>query len=479
MVRHLAVSLLSACLLLGCSATQGKSDAGPQRLKSCTSNSECGALSCDLARLQCVCTQDAMCSGDTPYCNVFTGRCETALPAGSCTADSCGAGHYCDQSVRTCKATLGFCSPCSSSEQCGSNNYCVVHPDYPETAKFCAGACGTNDVCPSGQTCKQTAAGVKQCVPEGEVCGGSVRCNADSLDACGTDHSCAAAGQHCDGTLQRCVADVTGCAQDQVCDPRTLGCVQPCGVTNAATGDSECRARFGGGSDAGVTAAGDFVCINHVCRPTSQCSSDDQCALNQFCAHNPTAPAGSLGNCEPSCVADADCPLAQRCLTDPVSGRLGCSNACQSNHDCPLTAICLNGQCALHDMQGRNYCQTKQVCDFLQSCDYIQASGGSVCVTKGDQCTRANPLCPGTEKSKGIGWYACGACPLGSTQSGCSPSYPRVSGCSQNSCLCTANRCLAICQSTDDCPKGLDCTSLLGDNVCAPNQDGQLCFSPP
>lgn len=480
MVRHLAFGLLAASLVLGCAPATGKQDAGVARLKSCTATSECGGLACDLARLQCVCTQDAMCKDSgNPFCNVFTGRCEASLPSGSCTADSCGAGHYCDQAVRTCKSTLGFCAQCTNDEQCGSGNYCVVHPDYPETPKFCAAGCGASDACAAGAVCKQTANGVKQCVPDGELCGGSARCVADSLAACNGDGSCSDIGQHCDGTLMRCVANDDGCAQDQVCDPRTLRCVLPCGIANPATGNTECRTRFGTDADAGMSTMDEFVCINHVCRPSTQCTSDDQCALNQFCAHNPTDGAGALGSCEPACTEDRECPLGQRCIVDTTSGRLGCQNACSSNADCPLTSICRNGQCATKDDQGRNYCQTKQVCDFRQSCDFVQASGGSVCVTKTDQCTRATPLCPSGTKAKGIGWYACGSCPVGSSVFACDSSYPRVEGCSTNSCLCTANRCLGTCLSTDDCPKGLDCKELLGDNVCSPVQDGQLCFQPP
>lgn len=450
--------------LVACSTKPTSTDAGPRPLVACTSNAECASLGleCDLSLLKCVCTADSQCPSASPFCNVFTGRCEASLPSGACTAGSCPAGQYCDEGVRTCEAILGFCTQCSNDEECGAGNYCIVHPDYPGTPAFCASACGVEGSCPGGQVCANTSAGVQQCVPMGTVCGARPMCTPDSLAACGASGACDDPSQVCDSTLGRCVAMSSGCAQDSVCDPRTLECAEPCGEGDggAMEGDQECQTRFMDPT---------FVCLNNVCRPASQCATDAECPLNQFCAISPASPAGSLGDCELSCTMDSQCPLGQECLTDMNTGRQGCQTGCSVNSDCPLTSICANNACQNTDSMGNQHCQIKQVCQFRQQCL------NEICVTQADNCSSNANGCPSGTVNNLVAFYACSPCPNGSVGSPAGSDPPALM-CSSEELLCTMQRCLTTCGTDDDCPEGFNCEALPAGSFCAPVTDAQYCL---
>jgi hypothetical protein len=240
--------------------------------------------------------------------------------------------------------------------------------------------------------------------------------------------------------------------------------VQPCGEGSdggSESGDTECQMRFNDSS---------FVCINNVCRPASQCTSDEQCPLNAFCAMSPAS--GALGNCEPACMSNADCPIGQLCQTDPTSGRLGCQDGCQTNTDCPLTAICVAGQCATTNSMGDSFCQTKQVCNFSQQCT------NNVCTNEPLNCSSNANGCQNGTSNEVVGFYTCDSCPDGASAQ-CPPpagsSLPALT-CASNICLCYFQTCLTPCDTTDDCPKGFNCESLPDGNFCSPVTDGECCL---
>ncbi len=466
--------MLVGLLVTTCSQPKTSPDAGPQSLTPCTSDAECAAqgLTCDLARLQCVCTGDAMCPASAPYCNVFTGRCVTTVPGG-CTEGSCPAGQYCDEAVRTCKPNLGFCGECSADIPCGSGNYCVRNPLFPtDSTTYCASGCGSGGSCPSGNSCENTVtlsgATIKQCVPAERPCGSAASCVADSLAACNGVGGCSDPSQTCDMTLMRCVATHSMCNPGQACDPRTLQCVESCGLDldGSTTGDEECQTRFQDAS---------FVCINNVCRPSSQCTSDNDCPLDEFCALGPSSGSNVLGNCEPACTTNDQCPLGQLCQMNATTGRQGCQPGCVTNTDCPLTAVCQTGQCHTTDGMGHQHCQVKQVCNFRQSCL------NDICVNEPLNCSsNANGCTNGTTVESAV-FYACDSCPSGTTATCWTPGSPPRGytdppfTCGTQNCACSFYSCLTSCATTDDCPKGFDCSILIDGMRCTPT-DAQCCL---
>ena len=69
--------------------------------------------SIDLARPPAGCTSDAMCMGDTPRCDMATGKCVACLEDGHCPEGSVCRG--------------GACAPgCSAMKGCGDAGTCDV-----------------------------------------------------------------------------------------------------------------------------------------------------------------------------------------------------------------------------------------------------------------------------------------------------------------------------------------------------------------
>jgi hypothetical protein len=420
---------------------------------SCSSDAECASQNfvCDLQRRECVCTSDAMCKdATTPLCNVFTGHCVAKLPG--CTANSCAKGQFCDDATRTCRDERKYCESCGQDAECGVGNKCITHPEYPNSQPFCASACDATGACGAGQACKNTAAMVKQCVPQGSLCGGDQVCTPDAFVPCEADAQCAQyPGQRCDATLQRCVAQTNVCALGQSCDPRTQRCVAAC------DSDTACQTRYGAG----------FICLQRACRPANECMSDSQCAKNQFCQIQAGDTSG-LGKCQPSCQQDSDCPLGRHCGMDAATGRTSCSSGCSSNTDCQLDEVCsAAGVCEA------GHCQVKAVCGFAESCI------NNVCVKQPDNCASCSSACPGNGSCLPVNFnQACDntTCPNGAKKACVSdPGSP----CSGLTCFCQINRCLAVCGSDADCPHGFTCTQLPGGAFCDPVDDGQYCLTPP
>lgn len=459
-LRSAALFALTATLALaGCVQTPPPDPGGHSRgaLRTCSTDEECldpdggPAFSCDRLRRVCVCTSDEMCQGHPAgaYCNAFTGRCEADVAG--CKGDTeCAPGQFCDQALRVCRDKKSWCQPCTQDAECGGPlDRCVRHPDFLNAQPFCGTGCQTNDDCGANQHCLNTEKG-KQCLPAFGRCGQDPGCTPDTNQACTYDADCTlGSGQKCLVEEGRCVAAVDVCKGDQSCDPVTRLCVQSC------RRDDDCIARHADPS---------YTCRHATCVRAESCLSDADCSASKFCFRDPGTSDQVPGICKNACADNSECPLGQRCVTNPATGRNRCIEGCAAgNSDCPLNAICSGGLCTYSDGQGRRHCQTNDACDFGEFCQ------NSVCVRDTKHCSACSGIsCSSGSSCKSLqAFFECGpsssiVCPAGTSKS-CGNIRMGDTTCA--GCWCTFSRCIATCRSASDCPAGFDCSGGLCDPV--------------
>jgi hypothetical protein len=331
----------------------------PAQFVNCTDSSECPAGEiCDAGTCQSPCGSDSDCGTG--------GRCDAGVCAQSCVGDG-------DCTTGVCEG--GFCTPactsdgdCSSGDVCGSNGHC--NPPCAGDADcgsngHCSGGhcvgCSNDGDCPSGQTCM---VGVCTC-SSGDDCTDPLGCVNGVCGMCDQDSQCAT------GTV--CV------------DAR---CVAPC------TADPDCSPN---------------VCVGGHC---VACRNDGDCSPPSVC---------TSGSCTaPSCIAEADCPLAYFCSDG------SCISGCDSTARCPNGEVCANGTCGAP-------CQHQSECPG-QSCY------GGLCV---------NPCTPDA---------ACGQTSNPCTvESDCAVGYSCLSHqCVAGFCL-NPSTCAPACHVQADCPPNFVC----------------------
>lgn len=429
-----SAAIVFTAVLLGC--PPGKSNNTPSDAgstvdfvgRSCNVDAECGSLRCDKVRRQCICLSDESCKSADPaapirYCNNYTGLCVEEISGCRSDAD-CAAIEYCDSSIRSCRPKKSFCEPCAGDNECGGDgDNCVL--DATLNQKFCGKACEANSDCARGASCQEHG-GVKQCWPapnpltpnETPSCENFKGCTPDSLRACDSNAECAELGdQRCDTAQGRCVAIQQACAFGTVCDPRNKICVAEC-AADADCGDAKLR------------------CVNRVCEPVNDCTTDAQCPQNKVCS----VPAGATtGQCVPFCQSDSECPLGQIC-TQSADARYRCEPGCSSNTNCPIDQRCnlTTKQCEGPTVNGARTCQATTACNTCELCDATKY-----------ECTAADTSFP-----------YCSACS--------SPTQ-----CAGGTCVLMDDGqfCAKFCGSGQECPQGFVCLTLGGgaQSACVPS----------
>ncbi len=437
--------LLVPVLVLGCPRvpSEQENDAGTTADfvgRACNVDAECGALRCDKVRRQCICLSDLSCNPDNfgaqKFCNNYTGLCVTEISGCKGNLD-CAPGQFCDPSTRTCTALRTFCQSCTHDRECGGQrDDCLL--DETLNRRFCGTSCEADGDCPRGATCQAFDGGVNQCWPgttangQQATCNNFQSCTPDSLQTCDSDEQCQEASQRCEPTLGKCVAAQKLCPFGTSCDPRTKLCLADC-LQDADCGDDLLR------------------CVNRICEPVSECTSDDDCLTGRSCAK---APGATSGECKPSCSFDSECALGQICVAG--ASRASCQPGCSSNAGCPLDQRCnqTTSQCEGPVVSGQRVCQATSACDTCEVCDPVNTVCKSDVVSVGGG-SDGFPHCGACSSN--------GDCPGGDCV-GLSPPLPDGGmGGVQTVCarLCGAG--------LPECPQGFACLILTsGESACIP-----------
>ena len=474
------------------------------------------------------CTSDDQCPTDF-LCQAAGRYGRICRPLVGCKSEvDCPSGHICNADTGNCYIAVSrsLCGPCQDSRQCPAGGACFSAVGSGE--QFCTTACGANDSCPMGYSCRELPVGpegakVKQCAPDTESCnsgrGICAPCRGD--DECG-------------GPFDLCVRNVvsgaTFCGRD--CNPAknicpTLGC-DPTRLGSAENPD--CPGGFSctniGQSD-DPSVVGPFQCVPNSNSCEGFCDSTDsigqlsQCGLGKVCSNNVCTGAADGRMCSP-CVDNDDCRrggfaenrcIVNNCTDCPFAGEAFCSTPCADDAACERSFgvgfVCK----PVTDPSAppRSYCMPQRgTCKsgLGRLGENCSVAGAQDCVT--GVCLEAglNDFCSGPcasdaqcgdtrfrccEPSTATGGYDCseahrtatgpisgvGVCaPIGGLfGDDCSPGR---APCQSGTCLDlgTARVCSVTCPS-NSCPEGFACRQALGPDgttqvpVCFPNGGGK------
>lgn len=332
-----------------------------------------------------VCTTDADCGEEAPYCNEAGDACLACRQdehcadgfrclAGACEPPppACQVDDDCeDEAAPYCAA--GACVACILDQHCGDGEACSSEgsclPDACEDDEDCAVFPGTScrdQVCRPGQC--DVAADCKD--PEWPFCQDNVCVHCTETEGCGTGETCvggkSCAPRPCE-SLDDCplgsICDDGGCRPSDLCevsddclDPRAPHCVDgvclacetsdECGPwefceagrclpIEACRADGDCAGGFLCEKGACVACRVDGDCSRGVCL-NGVCSDDDTCASDAQCASGVCVG----GSCA-SCLVDADCPSGFFCEEE------GCvaGPECGAGLACPPGQICDGSLC--------------------------------------------------------------------------------------------------------------------------------------
>jgi len=509
----------------------GAAEAGP----TCSFGAACAPGACQVGVTQCdggtqFCqpvgdTTAGVACGDGGVCN-GSGTCNACSPGADCTdAGSCARfSVVCTSGAPVCSpagnepngtpcgkdlyCTAGACTACTPDAGCvPSGKPCEVGVVSCSAGFACSDtgspagdgtACGTNQVCKSGQ-CVACTSGAS-CTPNGNACQTGTTSCATGAQVCGSVVDVANGtpcgnGEVCHGG--QCVACQTGAActpPGNLCDKGTIACttgVPVCVDTGApavtCTASDQCHV-------AGTCDPASGKCSNPAAGNGTPCNDGDACTTGDQCA------GGVCGGTAVTCTASDQCHLAGTC--DPSSGN--CSNPaagngtpCNDGDACTTGDQCTGGTCGGTPVT----CTASDQCHLVGTCDPSSgncsnpvAGNGTSC-NDGDPCTTGDQCTAGTCGGTPVSCVASDECHVAGTCSGgvCSnPTAGNGTPCQggNGSCqagTCTCNNPLVMCGTTcvdiftDDnncngcgnkCPVlaspsgGATCTQIQASGVC-------------
>ncbi|MEZ4394616.1 MAG: hypothetical protein R3A48_26380 [Polyangiales bacterium] len=303
------------------------------------------------------CTSNDACSGETPACDLATGRCV------QCTASAesaCSPQQHCDAVAQRCVAG------CRSDEGCGAGGdagprgrcdvaqhacvECLADPDCG-AGRLCVGAvcvpgCNGGQACPAGQSCCNGA-----CAEVGTStahCGGcgTVCRTPNGMPAC--QNGVCVAGMCADGFADCNNSNADGCETALRDDVSNCGaCGNACATPPRAAAATCVAGRCGFTCESGFADCdGD---ASNGCEVDTRTTVTACGACGNTCTAANATPSCAMGACGFTCTAgfaDCDGMSSNGCEVDTRSTLTHCG-AC--NNVCPAranaTATCAAGAC--------------------------------------------------------------------------------------------------------------------------------------
>ena len=311
--------------------------------------------------------------GDT----VCSKTCDDACPVGwACTQVALGGA---DAAFICVSDFEHLCKPCVTAADCTSESAtaaCVAYAD--DGASFCGAECGTDEDCPSGFGCVESAStrggASLQCVNEAGVC----ECSAVAISL-GLSTTCAVSNDAgtCSG-LRTCTD-----AGLSDCDANTPAAESCNGLDDDCDGDEDEDTCDDGNPCTEDTCAGADGC-SHLPLDGSACEDGDACTTGDVCAG--TSCTGTLVNCSDGNVCTDDlCHEVTGCAFEPNDA------ACEDGEPCTLQDSCDDGECVAGpsvQCDDGNPC-TDDACDADLGCSFLANDGacddGNACTT-GESC---------------------------------------------------------------------------------------------
>lgn len=394
------------------------------RCVACFTDGHCPkGRSCEAGRCEGkVCTTDADCGEERPYCNEAGDACLACRIDAHCTDGLVCVDGECAPPPPACKTDedcedaaaphcgAGECVACLEQAHCPEGEGCA------EDGSCQPNACEGDDDCAifPGTTCRDGACRLGQCDvsadcthPEWPYCENNVCVRCTATQGCGTGETCVG-GTSClplpCESLDECpvgsVCEDGGCRPADRCedgaaclDPRAPHCVD--GTCVACAANAQCGAWE--------------ICDDGRCVPIAACGKDADCAGGFVCEQ---------GGCV-ACRADADCPRgvcregtcvnAAACVRDAQCASGVCAGgrcvACGTDADCPVGYLCEAESCVAGPACGPGLaCPPGEVCDE-GTCTPVACEDDDAEPDAGPAAARPLPLrqiaqrsiCPGDE----------------------------------------------------------------------------------
>ncbi|MFT4702648.1 MAG: hypothetical protein ACI81R_000334 [Bradymonadia bacterium] len=458
--RTLLLPLLSAVLLVVCSACSADSAAGAcdsagdcPRGESCQESGTCGEIPCSDGCLTTEPFVEACLQEDDD------GNFDSTV-SGDCTEEECARDRDCE-SGEVCRDGVCYAGDsgplvCVCREDCFGGEVCI------------AGACGAPlAFCNTDCEC-----------PFGTLCGATGSCEPVTVDAC-LGITCSE-GETCEEGV--CQPIATGCdpacGVNERCNPETLVCEPTVdGLCQPCAADDDC----GGAADACVTVDGASVCGRgcggtdecpggYACRPVPGAPSNqcvplggvcggcllEGCAVGEYCDPFELGCLGLVDTCG-DCLTGAACGTGASCLT--LAGARSCFDQCEDGGACSEGFVCTEFPAqttfacapAAGSCSGGDPCGDSPPCPDSAPFRNPATCGCLECLTEAD--------CPGSQTCSDVGLCVVAGSPCGSAAD-CPGGYCQGGVCVD--CLtpadCTGgDLCVAgICEGCD-CPAGQSC----------------------
>lgn len=234
-----------------------------------------------------VCTSDAECSSEKPFCDPYSGCAECLLNAQcgeglrcvahECTVPTtCAESADCDAANPVCNTILGECVGCVSDSDCAAEAVCLEGSCTDVTR------CVNTHDCSDSEVCARDLGYCVQCVGDGDCDEGSACVENSCVLGCDSDNDCRSGGLLCDAEAGHCVECVEQADCPDVYNCRSGRCV----VDECLQGTASCLENGHAisrcnefGSDSSVSecpadstcqgSTGEAACYSWVCTPGS------------------------------------------------------------------------------------------------------------------------------------------------------------------------------------------------------------------